>query len=175
MVATDEMRVMSGGKKAEIADIGHLVGPVGATEDWSGKVMFPAAGNPNGFPRNYPDWGVFVQFHSSVSAAGVMGMGIDTTDAPYRNTIYLSSYVSKTQKKALAPAPIEYGRWYSWRIQLKWSSGSDGFLKWWLDGQQLANWTGPTMNVGDSPYLQFGFYSATQLRNEVFHAALRKG
>ena len=80
MVATDEMRVMSGGKKAEIADIGHLVGPVGATEDWSGKVMFPAAGNPNGFPRNYPDWGVFVQFHSCVGRR-VMGM-VDTSVRP---------------------------------------------------------------------------------------------
>ena len=66
MVATDEMRVLSGGKRAEIADIGHLVGPVGATEDWSGKAMFPAGGNPNGFPRNYPDWGLFCQFHHSV-------------------------------------------------------------------------------------------------------------
>ena len=84
--------------------------------------------------------------------------------------------MSARPRRRRYPAPIEYGRWYSWRIQLKWSSGSDGFLKWWLDGQQLANWTGPTMNVGEgSPYLQFGFYSATQLRNEVFHAALRKG
>jgi Polysaccharide lyase len=172
MVATDEMKVLSGGKKAEIADIGHLVGPVGATEDWSGKVMFPAAGNPNGFPRNYPDWGVFFDFHSNLGVP--LQMGIDTTDAPYRNTIYLGANVGETRRKALAPAALVYGRWYSWRIQLKWSSGSDGFVKWWLDGQPLADWTGRTLAAAEVPYLQFGFYSAAQLHNEVVQAALRK-
>jgi Polysaccharide lyase/Fibronectin type III domain len=172
MVATDEMKVLSGGKKAEIADIGHLVGPVGATEDWSGKVMFPAAGNPNGFPRNYPDWGVFFDFHSNLGVP--LQMGIDTTDAPYRNTIYLGANVGETRRKALAPAALVYGRWYSWRIQLKWSSGSDGFVKWWLDGQPLADWTGRTLAAAEVPYLQFGFYSAAQLHNEVVQAAVRK-
>jgi hypothetical protein len=174
MVVTDEMKVLSGGKRAEIADIGHLVGPVGATEDWSGKVMFPAAGNPNGFPRKYPDWGVFFQFHSN--RGGPLAMGVDTTDAPHRNTIWFSSHpFGRPKRKALAPAALVYGRWYSWRIQLKWSSGSDGFVKWWLDGRLLADWTGPTLATGEVPYLQFGFYSAAQLRNEVVHAALRKG
>ena len=174
MVVTDEMRVASGGKRAEIADIGHLVGPVGSTEDWSGKAMFPAAGNPNGFPRNYPDWGVFFQFHSN--RGGPLAMGIDTTTAPRRNTIWFSSHpFGSPKRKALAPAALVYGRWYSWRIRLKWSSGSDGFVKWWLDGRLLADWTGPTLATGEVPYLQFGFYSAAQLRNEVVHAALRKG
>jgi Polysaccharide lyase len=171
---TDEMRVLSGGKLAFIADIGHLVGPVGSTEDWSGKAMFPAAGNPNGFPRKYPDWGVFFEFHSNRGVP--LGMGIDTTDAPHRNTIWFSSHpFHGPKRKALAPAPLVYGRWYSWRIQLKWSSGSDGFIKWWLDGRLLADWTGPTLAASEVPYLQFGFYSAAQLRNEVIHAALRKG
>jgi hypothetical protein len=175
MVVTDEMRVVSGGKLAFLADIGHLVGPVGSTEDWSGKAMFPAAGNPSGFPRKYPDWGVFLEFKSRVNAPP-LGMGIDTTNAPYRNTIYLGATVGTNKRKALAPAALVYGRWYSWRIQLKWSSGSDGFIKWWLNGRLLADWSGPTIGASDGrPYLQFGFYSAAQLRNEVLHAALRKG
>lgn len=174
MSVTDEMKVLSGGKRAEIADIGHLVGPVGSTEDWSGKAMFPAAGNPNGFPRNYPDWGVFFQFHSNLGVP--VGMGIDTTNGPYRNTIWFSSHPSGGPKrKALAPAALVYDRWYSWRILLKWSSGSDGFIKWWLNGQLRADWTGPTLAPGEVPYLQFGFYSAARLRNEVVHSALRKG
>jgi Polysaccharide lyase len=174
MVVTDEMKVLSGGKRAEIADIGHLVGPVGSTEDWSGKAMFPAAGNPNGFPRKYPDWGVFLEFHSNRGVP--VGMGIDTTNAPYRNTIWFSSHpFGGPKRKALAPAALVYGHWYSWRVQLKWSSGSDGFVKWWLDGQLRADWTGPTLAASEVPYLQFGFYSAAQLRNEVIHAALRNG
>jgi hypothetical protein len=73
MVVTDEMRVVSGGKLAFLADIGHLVGPVGSTEDWSGTVVFPAAGNPHGFPRKYLDWGV--SSNSTGTAASRWGWG----------------------------------------------------------------------------------------------------
>jgi Polysaccharide lyase len=173
MIATDEMKVLSGGKRAQIADIGHLVGPVGSTEDWSGKMMFPAAGNPNGFPRNYPDWGILVDFHDSSAGAGGGGIGIDTTDAPFRNNFYFDWNLRGVKRKAVSPNQLVYDRWYSWRIQLKFSSGSDGFIKWWLDGQLLADWTGPTLAAGEVPYLQFGFYSAAQLSNEVRHADLR--
>jgi Polysaccharide lyase/Fibronectin type III domain len=174
MVATDEMKVLSGGKKAQIADIGHLVGTEGATDDWSGKMMLPAAGNPNGFPRNYPDSGILVDFHDSSAGAGGGGIGIDTTDAPFRNNFYFDWNLRGVKRKAVSPNQLVYDRWYSWRIQIKFSSGSDGFIKWWLDGQLLADWPGATIAPGGRPYLQFGFYSDDQLRNEVFHAALRK-
>ncbi len=168
MVVTPEMTVPSGGKTALIADIDHLVQGEGYTEDWSGMVMFPAAGNPNGFPRNYPDWGLFWEFHSQLGVPAQMG--IDTTEAPYRNHIYVKSM----GRKQLAPSALEYDRWYSWRILVKWSSGSDGLFEWWLDGVKLASWTGPNLAGGESPYLQFGFYGSPELRNEVWHAQIRR-
>jgi hypothetical protein len=174
MVATDEMKVLSGGKKAEVADIGHLVGPMGVTQDYSGKLMLPAAGNPNGFPLGYSDWGVLFQFHGSANPTPQQ-IGIDTSVSPSR--LYFRSAVNGgINQKVRDPAAVQYDHWYSWRIQVKWSLGSDGFINFWLDDQRLAAWTGPTVHAGEGvPYLQFGFYSGAQFRNEVIHAALRKG
>jgi len=168
IVATPEMTVPSGGKMGLIADIDHLVQGVGYTEDWSGMLMLPAGGNPNGFPRNLPDWGVLLEFHSQNEVPA--HIGIDTTDVPYRNHLYIKSM----NRKATAPAEIVYDKWYSWRIVVKWSYGSDGLFECWLDGQKIGSWTGPTLASGETPYLQFGFYSADSLRNEAWHARVTK-
>lgn len=172
-VATPEMAVTSGGKKSEVADIGNLVGGAGHTETWTGMVMFPKLGNPQGFPRNYPNWNVFFDFHSNYGVP--VQMGIDTNDRTRRNNLYLRlAPAGQPQRKARSRARLVYDRWYAWSIQLKWSSEDDGFLKWWLDGRLLANWRAPTLASEEHPYLQFGFYSDANLRNEVLHAALRK-
>ena len=172
-VGTPEMTVPSGGKKSEMADIGNLVQGAGHLEAYSGMVMFPKAGNRWGFPRNYPNWNVFFDFHSNYGVP--VQMGIDTTDVPRRNHIYLRLLPhTEKQRKARSRARLVYGRWYSWAIQVKWSSDSDGLLRWWLNGKLLADWTGPTLAISEIPYLQFGFYSAAQLHNEVLHAAMRK-
>lgn len=70
---------------------------------------------------------------------------------------------------------VQYNHWYSWRIVVKWSYGSAGLAKFWLDGRKLAPWRGPTLPEGEHPYLQFGSYSDVQTRNEVWHAAVHKG
>jgi hypothetical protein len=170
MVATPEMEVASGGKKAEINDTGHLVmaGGLGSSEEWSGKFMFPKAGNPDGFVRDLPDWGTIFNLHASMTT-DVLRMGIDTSKAP---TIFFSRS-GPTAQKQLARRKIVYDKWYGWRAVIKWSTGSDGRLQWWLDGQRLVDWSGPTILAGDSVYLQFGFYDAAQLRNEVWHAGLK--
>jgi len=170
-VATPEMAVASGGKKSEVADIGNLVQGAGHTETWSGLVMFPKAGNPIGFPRNYPNWNVFFDFHSNNGIP--VEMGIDTTDVPRLNHIYVQSHPRGAKpRKATSRSRLVYDRWYSWRIQLRWSENSDGFLKWWLNGQLLADWRGPTLGEAEVPYLQFGFYSTDRIRNEVWHARI---
>ena len=48
-------------------------------------------------------------------------------------------------------------------------------MKFVLDGETVADWTGPTQPVGNEPpWIQFGFYSADVIRNEVLFASLRK-
>jgi hypothetical protein len=168
MVATPEMTVPTGGKMALVADIDHLVQGVGHTEVWSGMVMLPRAGNPDGFARNYPSFNVLVEFHTETVVPA--HMGIDTTDAPYRENLYFRSMGRQVD----ARARVKYGHWYSWRVRVRWSYGSDGVYECWLDGHKLASWRGATLPRREHPYLQFGFYSDSVLRNEVWHAGLRR-
>jgi hypothetical protein len=173
MVVTPEMTVPSGGKQALVVDFDHLVRGVGHTEVWSGMFMLPRAGNPKGFPRNYPDFAVLFEFHTE-GPVNPMGIGIDTTEAPYRNNIYFSSNAVSPHRKVLDRHQVVYDHWYSWRIRVKWSYGTDGVSECWLDGRRLASWKGPTLSQGEHPYLQFGFYSESELRNEVWHAGVRR-
>jgi hypothetical protein len=41
-----------------------------------------------------------------------------------------------------ANGPIVLGHGYSWRLKIKWNTGSDGFVQGWLDGRQLVNLPG---------------------------------
>jgi hypothetical protein len=178
-VVTDEMTVPSGGKLAMIQDRDHLIPMndrfLGMTQDWSGMFMFPAAGNPNGFPRSYSDWGAIIEFHTDADDVWNQ-IGVDTTNVPYRNTIYFRSWdpVRHSQRKVLAPKRLKYDRWYSWRIRYHWSWGTDGATEMWLDGVKLADWRGANLPRGEYPYFDFGFYTAAQYRNEVWHAKLRE-
>jgi hypothetical protein len=170
-VVTSEMQVASGGKMGLIADIDHLT-LVGQTEDWSGMFMLPSSGN-TGFPP-YGGWNCLWQWHMSNTGTTYHQLGVDAL----QNKLYVRSYDPtggyQNTQVATAAAPLQLDHWYTFRIQVKWSSGADGFFRAWIDGTQLADWPGPTIPAGEKPYLQFGFYSAAQFTNEVWYAKLRK-
>jgi chitodextrinase len=161
-----------------MADVDHFVDQqnyLGTVTDFSGMVMFPRSGNPNGFPQ-YGDWNLlweFTQNHGTDNAFGVDAL------APGGPTLYATTFNPSnpgTDRKARASSPIEYDRWYSWRWQVKWSSGSDGYSNFWVDGQQIAAFTGQTVNPGlGPPYIEWGFYGGySPGRNEIQYAAVRK-
>lgn len=173
--STNEMLVYSGASAAQIVDIDHLVDTqayMGTVFDLSGKLMFPAAGNPQGFPA-YDSWNVLWEFGPGLPSNNQFGVNGIT------NRLYVRTYkpgAPNSRQQAESPSPIQYDRWYDFRWQVKFSTGSDGFVNFWLDGVPMAQWTGPTLPTGvDAPWIQWGFYSAnTKPRNEVVYAALRK-
>ncbi len=142
---------------------------IGSTQDWSGKFMFPSVGNVSGFPAAWR--GVVWEWHTASMSGNHIAI-----DPDGRLRIGAYNPVDQWYRYGYDPAgQVQTDHWYSWRIQLKWSHGSDGFLKGWLDGNLIADFTGATLKAGESQYLQFGFYSGPgSARNEVIHAALRK-
>jgi chitodextrinase len=173
--STNEMLVYSGASASQMVDIDHLVDTqayMGTVFDLSGKLMFPAAGNPQGFPA-YDSWNVLWEFGPGLPSNNQFGVNGIT------NRLYVRTYkpgAPNNRQQAESPSPIQYDRWYDFRWQVKFSTGSDGFVNFWLDGAPMAQWTGPTLPTGvDAPWIQWGFYSAnTKPRNEVVYAALRK-
>jgi Polysaccharide lyase len=71
---------------------------------------------------------------------------------------------------------VVFDHWYDWRWQIKWSGGSDGFVNFWLDGQQIAAFTGSSISAAaGAPYLEWGFYGGVDpAHNEVMYGNLRK-
>ena len=163
-----------------MADIDHFVDQqnyLGTVTDLSGKVMFPRSGNPNGFPA-FGDWNILWEFTQSTVVHNVIG--VDAT-APGGPTLYVRAFDpanagNRDGRKARMSSPIQYDRWYDWHWQIKWSTGSDGYVNFWVDGQQIAAFRGPSvMTSGGPPYLEWGWYGGYDPgRNEVRYAALRK-
>ncbi len=173
-VTTDEMTTYPGAKSAQVVDIDHLVDQdsyLGTVTTASGKFLLPRAGNPDGFPP-FRDFNALWEFGPGIASNNQFG--IDA--AAHR--LYVRSYAAglpNNRRKALAPGRIRFDHWYDWRWQIKWSTGPDGFVNFWLDRRQIVSWLGPTIPEGlEPPWIQFGFYGGTQKhRNEVWWARLR--
>jgi len=161
------------GAGVQMADVDHWVDRqdyLGKTSEWLGKFILPSDGNPNGFPR-FADWDAFWEWTEGEFVANQFG--IDGFD----NRLYVRTFDANSNwtRKAKSAAPLVLDRWYDWRWQIKWERGSVGFANFWLDGQQLAAWTGPTLPWDHSPpYLQWGWYGGDEpARNRVQYAGLR--
>ncbi|MDF3055824.1 MAG: hypothetical protein K0R17_39 [Rariglobus sp.] len=58
-------------------------------------------------------------------------------------------------------APCTVGTWHDFVVNVKWTHLSDGFLKVWLNGDLLVDYTGPTYmdyGAGKGPYFKMGDY-----------------
>jgi chitodextrinase len=139
---------------------------LGKTYDWQFHYMFPASGNPQGFPQTWAaganfevghtgQSGHLISVNTSQNPAGQIAIGIHLP--PFGNN-YAFTWL---------PSAIELDHWYKVRFQIKWSTGSDGFVNIWIDDVQRVNRAGPTVIAGVIPAMQVGYYSANVLTNEV--------
>jgi chitodextrinase len=185
------MRAYSGFKRASgalmgLADINHLVptsGYLGTTTEISGHVMFPSGGNPKtstqptGFPA-YGDWNVLWEFTQSSLVGNRIGVDATTAGGPklYVMTTDPANPNVRDGRKAWSPT-LQFDRWYTFRWQIHWSNNSDGWVNFWWDGQQIAAWTGRSINSSaGAPYVEWGWYGGdAQARNEVVWGGLQSG
>lgn len=173
-VVTPEMTAPWGGKQAWLVDVDHLTPHdsfLGTVEKWSGKFMFPSSGNPNGFPRHWHA-GLLWEWHTESMSGNHFAIdGWSFAQPRLRFGVVKpdGSYHFFFSRKN-----IQFDHWYSWRIKIKWSYGSDGFLEAAINDELRVNHTGPTLKQGERPYLQFGYYATPQLRNEVWFAEIRR-
>jgi uncharacterized membrane protein YgcG len=75
-----------------------------------------------------------------------------------------------------AAAAVVQNQWYDFVYHVKWSSGSDGFFQAWVNGQQLLNFNGPTLYVGQSCYLKLAnYHTPLGLGVSVIHDRIVRG
>jgi hypothetical protein len=66
-----------------------------------------------------------------------------------------------TVRTKYAERPIPFDRWSDFVFKFRESTGSDGFLQVWLDGEQILNYQGPLgyYTPGYKDYAKFGYYN----------------
>ena len=153
------------------------VAALGSTEDWSFSFMLPSAGNPSGVP-DASQGGVLWEFHTQSDSGHHLSIyGTRSAGGP---RLQFRQYIppwtpGSSYTRIYDPAgPLKFDHWYDVREQIKWSNGPDGILKFWLDGALMVDYTGITIKPGETAKLQFGFYSARQLSNEIHFAGISK-
>src|SRR4029077_2532066 len=138
---------------------------IGLTEHWEFKMMLPTQSLVPAFQQ-----GVLFEFH---------------TDDSSGHHVYLSngqinlarqSVPAQVYARPIGATNNPYDQWKQVVIDIKWSNGSDGFLKYYYDGTLLHNFTGPTAFAGGGePVMQWGFYAnnSVAVDNRVFFGDFR--
>src|SRR3989440_6775976 len=132
----------------------------GQDEWWAHSLMFPQnyVIPPAGSGWN---WGVVFDFHHTGPtgqpnfqiASRPLGLEFWVSGGP---TVVNGPTDPGFHRAAIGP--VTKNVWYDFMYHVKWSSGSDGFFQAWLNGQQLMNYSGATLYVGESCYLKLANY-----------------
>lgn len=106
------------------------------------------------FDQQFPDtqkWATLLQFHPPDGGQwGFAGVSINGDKLIIRKP---------GTEDLLWSAPVQKGQWYDFDFDIDWSSGSDGRIRAWLNGQPIVNYTGWNIAPGqDYSYIKQGYY-----------------
>jgi hypothetical protein len=154
----------------------QLAGVYPAALDVSGKLRFPSSGNPQGFQTGSGDWNALWEWVDG-SHTVFNQWGVDATGGQI--TVYVRTYNPQSggTQKMRAPVPAQfYDVDHTFRWDTKLSKSSDGYVRFWFNGQQVMNYSGATVdgswNLG-KVWQQWGFYGdSPQHRNEIIFSDL---
>src|SRR5881275_1474997 len=150
----------------------------GQDEWWAHSLMFPQnyVIPPAGSVWN---WGVVFDFHHT----GPTGQpNFQIASLPTGLEFWVSGGPTVVNGPtdpgfhSVAIGPVTKNVWYDFMYHVKWSSGSDGFFQAWLNGQQLMNYSGATLYVGESCYLKLAnYHTPLGVPISVIHSRVVRG
>jgi hypothetical protein len=132
----------------------------GQEEWWAHSLMFPSdyVVPPTGSVWN---WGVVFDFHHTGSTGQP---NFQIASLPTGLQLWVSGGPTVVNGPgdpgfySVSIGTVQKNVWYDFMYHVKWSSGSDGFFQAWLNGEQVMNFTGPTLYDGQSCYLKLANY-----------------
>jgi len=114
-------------------------------------------------PLSSGDTSIFgTQLHSGNSAAGYSpSIGVYSINAGQDMVIRVrGTGVTGTINYATRPMP--FGRWADFVFKFRQSTGADGFVQAWIDGEQVVNHQGANgWQTTYKDYMKFGYYNWT--------------
>ena len=167
--------IRSGGERAEVSGAKGQVMEKKGTEAWYGwSTRFPAGFEPT--PRSHHN--VFTQFHgSSGGGAPNLSLTVNTTGARPMLCLQIDGAdTHHTLEHRIDLVPLERGRWYDFKLHVRWEEDRTGLVELWIDGKPVV--TGlrtPTLFHGEDTYLKLGFYRGVHDRGTVVeHTGMRR-
>jgi hypothetical protein len=149
--ADTDIAIWNSRSKAILAQ--HLPETIGTEVRWTFYLNLPTQ---TFLPHYF--CGVLWEFHTTRSSGH--NLAIDVTSAPQP----CFKFIRDTGGEATPyyTDSLILNHWYQVVIEIKWSLGSDGYIRWFMDGTKWLDYSGATCFPGDGdPYLQFGYYSFT--------------
>lgn len=150
----------------------------GVTQWWSHSIRFPTEYviPPSGSVWH---WGAVFDFHhtGSTGQANLQIVSLPTG---------LAFWVAGGSKVVNGPGdpghhsapigPIVKNTWYDFVYNVKWSSGTDGFVKGWVNGVLKLNYKGPTLYSGQGCYMKLANYHSAHGKSvSVIHDRIKRG
>lgn len=150
----------------------------GQEEWWAHSVMFPASYviPPAGAVWN---WGIVFDFHHTGSTGQP---NFEVVSLPTGLELWVSGGPTIVNAPTdpgfyrAAIGPVQENVWYDFVYHVMWSSGSDGYFQAWLNGQQVMNFSGPTLYTGQSCYLKLAnYHTPLGVPVSVIHSRIVEG
>ena len=145
---------------------------------WAHSVQFPSdyVTPPAGH------WGTIFDFHDTRNQGGQANFHIFTgTDGRMSFRGHAGPYVvinsaGNEYSYGADAGPVVKGGWYDFVYHVKWSSGTDGFFKAWVNGVLKLDHRGPTLYQGYGVYLKLAnYHSAFGQSTSVIHDRVIRG
>jgi hypothetical protein len=145
--------------------------------DWRFRFRFPSSGNPNGFVETWHT-GVFFQVGHGSGGNNNSGISltVDTTSRAYDSFRIAMPHApwlpnwTYTFSNSPSSLPVELDRWYEGRIVVRWSGGSNGLVRAYVDGVLIGEQVGiGNYDPGDPypPWPHIGYYKVNEANNMI--------
>jgi hypothetical protein len=174
--------VLRGDCKRQRAQLKKSVGErAGIDSWWSFKVRWPSDYQPALRAFN-----VFMQWHGRGPFAGQganLSFRLDRAKRPVPgvnpHVIVSGCSYRQTCGRTIDLPRLSKGRWHTFRLHVRWSTGSTGLVEVWVDGRSAGRATGPNVYrdvYGPDVWLQAGIYRGdSNQTSAVYYDAIRHG
>jgi hypothetical protein len=101
----------------------------------------------------------------------MLALDVQTANPRFRFGVWTGP--GTTYAFSYSAQPLVLDRWYKFELAVRYSSGTDGLVRMWLDDVLVVNRSGVMIEPNSGAAMQVGYDSNAQLTNEVRFGNLR--
>jgi hypothetical protein len=137
---------------------------------WAHSVLFP-----DDYVPATSGFGVVMDFHHT-GPSGQANFHVDSSR--WDGQLHFRGYGGSQDQNHYETVigPVVKNQWYDFVYHVRWSSGSDGFMRAWVNGVKKLDHRGPTIYAGQGCYLKLAnYHSPFGQASSVIHDRVIRG